>query len=90
MLGPNASLNIPALFSITSPTGIGFNENNFWFNAMGTNDYSNLVGNLSGYRFDVSKPGAIVNEGNLNSGENLTLLGGTIINTRELSTTGVH
>ncbi len=57
---------------------------------MGTNDYSNVVGNPIGYRFYLSKPGAIVNEGNLNSGENLTLLGGTIINTRELSTTGVH
>ncbi|MGD1806708.1 filamentous hemagglutinin N-terminal domain-containing protein, partial [Dapis sp. BLCC M126] len=89
MFGPNASLNIPASFSVTTATGIGFDNNNFWFKAMGTNDYSNLVGNPSGYRFNVSTPGAIVNEGNLtlNSGENLTLLGGTVINTGELSTT---
>nr|WP_293120301.1 CHAT domain-containing protein [Okeania sp. SIO1I7] len=87
MFGPNASLNIPASFSVTTATGIGFDNNNFWFQTMGTNEYSNLVGNPSGYRFDVSNPGAIVNEGNLNSGENLTLLGGTVINTGELSTT---
>ncbi|MGK7920948.1 MAG: filamentous hemagglutinin N-terminal domain-containing protein, partial [Trichodesmium sp.] len=87
MFGPNASLNIPASFSVTTATGIGFDNNNFWFQAMGTNDYSNLVGNPSGYKFNVSTPGAIVNEGNLQSGENLTLLGGTVINTGELSTT---
>ena len=90
MFGPNATLNIPASFSVTTATGIGFDNNNFWFQAMGTNDYSNLVGNPSGYRFNVSNPGAIVNEGNLtlNPGENFTLLGGTVINTGELSTAG--
>ncbi|NES05121.1 MAG: filamentous hemagglutinin N-terminal domain-containing protein, partial [Okeania sp. SIO2F4] len=90
MFGPNASLNIPASFSVTTATGIGFDNNNFWFKAMGTNDYSNLVGNPSGYRFNVSTPGAILNEGNLslNPGENLTLLGGTVINTGQLSTPG--
>ncbi|MGD1807278.1 filamentous hemagglutinin N-terminal domain-containing protein, partial [Dapis sp. BLCC M126] len=90
MFGPNATLNIPASFSVTTATGIGFDNNNYWFKAMGTNDYSNLVGNPSGYRFNVSTPGAIVNEGNLtlNPGENLTLLGGTVINTGQLSTPG--
>ncbi|NET40421.1 CHAT domain-containing protein [Okeania sp. SIO2B3] len=90
MFGPNASLNIPASFSVTTATGIGFNSNNFWFQAMGTNDYSNLVGNPSGYNFNVSNPGVIVNEGNLslNPGQDLTLAGGTVINTGELSTVG--
>ncbi|WP_143438432.1 filamentous hemagglutinin N-terminal domain-containing protein, partial [Hydrocoleum sp. CS-953] len=90
MFGPNASLNIPASFSVTTATGIGFDSNNFWFKAMGTNDYANLVGDPSGYKFNVSNPGAIVNEGNLtlNPGENLTLLGGTVINTGQLSTAG--
>ncbi|MGD1808771.1 proprotein convertase P-domain-containing protein, partial [Dapis sp. BLCC M126] len=90
MFGPNASLNIPASFSVTTATGIGFDSNNFWFKAMGTNDYANLVGDPTGYKFNVSNPGAIVNEGNLtlNPGENLTLLGGTVINTGELSTAG--
>ncbi|NET11872.1 MAG: CHAT domain-containing protein [Okeania sp. SIO1H6] len=90
MFGPKASLNVPTSFSVTTATGIGFNSNNFWFQAMGTNDYANLVGNPSGYHFNVSNPGAIVNEGNLslNPGENLTLLGGTVINTGQLSTAG--
>ncbi|MEM1170192.1 MAG: filamentous hemagglutinin N-terminal domain-containing protein, partial [Cyanobacteria bacterium P01_H01_bin.35] len=90
IFGPNARLNVPASFSVTTATGIGFNSNNFWFKAMGTNDYSNLVGNPSGYHFDVSNPGAIVNQGNLslNPGNNLTLAGGTVVNTGELSTAG--
>ncbi|OZH55866.1 hypothetical protein AFK68_01830, partial [Hydrocoleum sp. CS-953] len=90
MFGQNATLNIPASFSVTTATGIGFDSKNFWFQAMGTNDYSNLVGNPSGYKFNVSNPGAIVNQGDLslNPGENLTLLGGTVINTGELSTAG--
>ncbi|MDE5095076.1 MAG: filamentous hemagglutinin N-terminal domain-containing protein, partial [Trichodesmium sp. St11_bin5] len=90
MFGPNASLNVPASFSVTTATGIGFDQNNFWFKAMGTNDYSNLVGNPSGYRFDVSKPGSIVNEGNLTLKPqgNLTLSGGTVVNTGELSSPG--
>ena len=72
MFGRDARLNVPASFSVTTATGIGFDQNNFWFKAMGTNDYSNLLGSPSGYRFDVSKPGSIVNEGSLtlNSGEN--------------------
>ncbi|GFZ90373.1 CHAT domain-containing protein [Okeania sp. KiyG1] len=90
IFGQNASLNVPASFSVTTATGIGFNGNNFWFQAMGTNDYANLVGNPSGYRFNVSNPGVIVNEGNLSltPGENLTLLGGVVVNTGELSTAG--
>ncbi|NEO53856.1 MAG: CHAT domain-containing protein [Okeania sp. SIO3B5] len=90
IFGPNASLNIPASFSVTTATGIGFNSNNFWFQAIGTNDYSNLVGNPSGYNFNVSNPGAIINQGNLslNPGQDLTLTGGTVINTGELSTAG--
>ncbi|NEP91066.1 MAG: CHAT domain-containing protein [Okeania sp. SIO2C2] len=90
MFGQNASLNIPASFSVTTATGIGFNSNNFWFQAIGTNDYSNLVGDPSGYNFNVSNPGAIVNEGilSLNPGKDLTLAGGTVINTGELSTAG--
>jgi len=83
IFGPNATLNIPASFSVTTATGIGFDNNNYWFEAIGTNDYSKLVGNPSGYRFDGINSGAIVNTGNLslNPGENLTLLGGIVINT---------
>ncbi|MDY7008912.1 MAG: CHAT domain-containing protein [Cyanobacteriota bacterium] len=90
IFGQNASLNIPASFSVTTATDIGFNNNNSWFTAIGNNDYSNLVGNSSGYRFNVSNPGVIINEGNLHlkPENNLTLLGGTVINTGQLSTPG--
>ena len=90
MFGSNARLNIPAAFSVTTATGIGFDNNNFWFKTMGTNDYAKLLGAPTGYRFNVSKPGYIVNEGDLTlkSGENLTLLGGIVVNTGELSSAG--
>ncbi|GGA34189.1 hypothetical protein CYANOKiyG1_51470 [Okeania sp. KiyG1] len=90
IFGKNASLNIPASFSVTTATDIGFNNNNSWFTAIGNNDYSNLVGNSSGYRFNTSDPGVIINEGNLRlkPENNLTLLGGTVINIGQLSTAG--
>ncbi|MEB3280579.1 MAG: filamentous hemagglutinin N-terminal domain-containing protein, partial [Lyngbya sp.] len=88
IFGSGASLNVPADFTATTATGIQFGEN--WFNAIGNNEYANLVGNPSGYVFSIAEPGSIVNEGNLTleSGNNLTLLGGTVINIGELSAPG--
>ncbi|WP_044169918.1 two-partner secretion domain-containing protein, partial [Kamptonema formosum] len=88
LFGPNASLNVPASFTATTATGIGFVSG--WFNAVGSNDYNILVGTPSAFNFAVSQPGAIVNEGNLTltSGNNLTLLGGTVINTGTLTSPG--
>ncbi|WP_155968958.1 CHAT domain-containing protein [Kamptonema formosum] len=88
LFGPNASLNVPASFTATTATGIGFGAG--WFNAVGSNDYNVLVGTPSAFNFAVSQPGAIVNEGNLSltSGSSLTLLGGTVINTGTLTSPG--
>ncbi|MEL7034721.1 MAG: filamentous hemagglutinin N-terminal domain-containing protein [Cyanobacteria bacterium J06592_8] len=88
VFGANASLNVPADFTATTATGIQFNQN--WFNAVGNNDYQALIGTPSGYNFAVDQPGVILNEGNLtlSEGSNLTLLGGTVINTGELSSPG--
>ncbi|MBW4493705.1 MAG: CHAT domain-containing protein [Oscillatoria princeps RMCB-10] len=88
LFGPNASLNVPASFTATTATGIGFGSG--WFNAVGSNDYNILVGTPSAFNFAVLQPGAIVNEGNLSltSGNSLTLLGGTVINTGTLSSPG--
>ncbi|WP_017718435.1 CHAT domain-containing protein [Kamptonema formosum] len=88
MFGPNASLNVPASFTATAATGIGFGAG--WFNAVGSNDYNILVGTPSAFNFARSQPGAIVNEGNLSltSGNSLTLLGGTVINTGTLTSPG--
>ncbi|MEQ9359291.1 CHAT domain-containing protein [Coleofasciculus chthonoplastes] len=89
VFGQNAQLNVPADFMMTTATGIGFGEN-LWFNAFGTNEYQQLVGNPQQFIFDVSQPGSIVNAGNLaiSQGQNLTLLGGTVINTGELTAPG--
>jgi len=89
VFGQNASLNVPASFTATTATGIGFGGNN-WFNAIGNNDYQNLIGTPSQFAFDQPNPGSIINAGNLAvpQGQNLTLLGGNVISTGHLSAPG--
>ncbi|MEQ8382087.1 MAG: CHAT domain-containing protein [Coleofasciculus sp. A1-SPW-01] len=89
VFGENAWLNVPADFTATTATGIGFGEGN-WFNAFGGNEYQDLVGNSSGFAFDLAQPGSVINAGNLavTEGHNLTLLGGTVISTGELAAPG--
>ncbi|MBN4004798.1 CHAT domain-containing protein [Nostoc sp. LPT] len=88
IFGANASLNVPGAFTVTTANGIGFGSS--WFNALGVNDYNALVGNPNGFAFSTNQPGAITNAGNLvvGSGQNLNLLGGTVINTGQLSAPG--
>ncbi|HEY9749662.1 MAG TPA: filamentous hemagglutinin N-terminal domain-containing protein, partial [Allocoleopsis sp.] len=88
IFGSGASLNVPGSFTATTANGIGFGGN--WFNAIGSNNYANLIGNPTSFAFTMAQPGAIVNAGNLavNSGESITLLGGTVINTGTLSAPG--
>jgi filamentous haemagglutinin family N-terminal domain len=43
VFGENASLNIPASFTATTATSIGFGNQN-WFQAIGENQWQNLVG----------------------------------------------
>lgn len=85
IFGPNAQLNVPASFTATTATGIGFGNNN-WFNANGDNNYQNLIGIPSQFAFDQIHPGSLINAGNLTvrQGHNLTLLGGSVINTGQL------
>jgi len=88
IFGSNARLNVPAAFTATTATGIGFGES--WFNAVGTNSYAALVGNPNAFAFTTSQLGSIINAGNLAvaQGQNLTLLGGTVINTGTVSAPG--
>lgn len=88
VFGQNASLNVPGSFFATTATGIGFG--NSWFNSSGVNDYQSLVGNPTQFNFNNSQSGLIVNAGNLavGNGQSLTLLGGTVINTGQLSAPG--
>lgn len=71
IFGPNASLNVPASFTATTATGIGFGNN--WFNALGANKYNLLVGTPSAFAFTPLQPRAIVNAGILrvSQGQNL-------------------
>jgi filamentous hemagglutinin family protein len=88
IFGQNASLNVPASFTATTANGIGFAGG--WFSAVGTNNYSALVGNPNRFAFTMSQPGSIINAGNLavSEGKNLSLVGGTVINTGSLSASG--
>ncbi|HBB32537.1 MAG TPA: hypothetical protein DDZ80_14015 [Cyanobacteria bacterium UBA8803] len=96
VFGPNARLNVPADFTATTATGIGFGGNH-WFNVWGGNDYQTLIGTPSQFAFDGTtpdglplQPGSIINAGQLTvpAGHNLTLLGGSAFNTGQLTTPG--
>lgn len=82
IFGTNAQLNIPASFTATTATGIGFNSNN-WFNAIGNNNYQNLNGSPNQFAFLNPQPATIINAGNLavRQQQNISFIGGNIINT---------
>jgi filamentous hemagglutinin family protein len=85
VFGNNARLDLRGSFTATTANGIGFGDN--WFSAMGANDYANLLGTPTTFAFNTSNPGSIINTGDLTvgSGQNLTLLGGTVVSTGNLS-----
>lgn len=92
VFGANASLNVPASFTATTATAIGFGCGNggagcTWFNATGASDFASLNGAPNGFAFSGSQLGAIANAGNLavSSGQSLSLLGGMVINTGQLT-----
>ncbi|WP_199337734.1 CHAT domain-containing protein [Nostoc sp. FACHB-280] len=89
IFGQNASLNVPASFTATTATRLGFGNNN-WLNAVGTNNYSQLIGTPNSFAFDSSVASAIFNQGNLAvpSGNNLSLFAGTVVSTGSLSAPG--
>ncbi|MEG4234664.1 CHAT domain-containing protein [Microcoleus sp. Pol11C3] len=87
IFGANARLDVSGSFLATTASGIGFD--NGWFNGTGANDYAALVGAPNAFVFG-SQPGSIVNASNLavGTGQNLTLLGGTVLSTGQLSAPG--
>lgn len=88
VFGPGASLNVPASFTATTANAIGFGSN--WFSASGSNNYAALVGIPSIFAFTKNQSGAIINAGNLmvGQGQNLTLLGSTVVSVGQLSAPG--
>ncbi|MCS6812597.1 MAG: CHAT domain-containing protein [Cyanobacteria bacterium] len=99
IFGPNASLDVPASFTATTATSIGFGEwrhggMGAWFPAYGTTNYSTLLGNPTSFLVSSPAypftPSSIVNAGNLAvaSGQSLSLVGGLVMNTGTLSAPG--
>ncbi|MTJ06702.1 CHAT domain-containing protein [Anabaena sp. UHCC 0204] len=86
IFGANSQLNVPANFTATTATGIGFG-NNLWFNATGLNNYATLLGDPSQFAFNINQPGSIINTGSLQvgTGQNLSLIGGNVISTGTLT-----
>ncbi|HAG84469.1 MAG TPA: hypothetical protein DCL61_25765, partial [Cyanobacteria bacterium UBA12227] len=85
IFGPNATLNVPGDFTATTSTRIGFGSG--WFNAIGNNTYTSLIGTPNAFAFDTPQPGAIINSADLtvNQGD-LNLFAGTVVSTGSLST----
>ncbi len=88
IFGPDSQLNVPAAFTATTANAIQIDD--YWFKAMGSNDYANLVGTPSGFAFTTDQPGTLLNAGDLSvsPGESVTLLGGLVINTGTISAPG--
>ncbi|MEM8637251.1 MAG: DUF4347 domain-containing protein [Cyanobacteria bacterium P01_G01_bin.54] len=88
VFGPNASLNVPGDFTATTANRIGFEDS--WFNAVGSNDYQNLIGSPQSFAFLGAQPGAIINAADLSlkTRGNLSLSGGTVINAGTLKAPG--
>ncbi|MBD2005191.1 MULTISPECIES: CHAT domain-containing protein [Cyanophyceae] len=89
IFGNNARLNVPASFTATTATSIGFGNNN-WLNAIGNNNYADLSGTPSLFNLSATQASAIVNSGDLAVGQNqnLTLLSGVVVNTGRLAAPG--
>ncbi|GEM_PF-375208 len=87
IFGNNASLNVPADFTATTATGIGFN--NGYFSAFDNNNYADLIGNPNAFIFD-NVTGTIINSGNLilSPEHDLNLIGNTVINTGTIKAEG--
>ncbi|MGE5658903.1 MAG: CHAT domain-containing protein [Actinomycetota bacterium] len=86
VFGPQASVNVPGSFTAVTATGIEFGDR--WFSAIAPNDYAALVGTPSGFYFGNAQPGSIVNAGQLQAGQNLTLLAGTVLSSGTLVASG--
>lgn len=88
IFGAGARLDVAGDFTATTADRVGFGDR--WLSALGNADYANLLGNPNAFAFISAQPGAILNDGNLAvaAGQNLNLLGGTVVNTGTLAAPG--
>ena len=88
VFGETASLNVPASFTATTSDRVDFAEG--WWMIGETPVDQDLAGDPTAFRFGPESSGAIVNAATLQvlPGENLTLLGGTVVSTGRLIAPG--
>ena len=89
IFGPNAKLDIAGSFSAS--TGNSFNFGDAKFSATNPTDAPLLSVKVPlGVQFNQNQPSAIANSGNLSvgTGQNLNLMGGTVVSTGQLSAPG--
>ncbi|MEQ8998747.1 MAG: filamentous hemagglutinin N-terminal domain-containing protein [Coleofasciculus sp. B1-GNL1-01] len=88
VFGTQASLNVPAAFTATTASSIGFDGGQF--NAVGDNNYQALMGDPTNFSFAMEQPGSIINAGDLavGEGQGLTVVAGQVINTGTFSAPG--
>ncbi|MCT7977340.1 filamentous hemagglutinin N-terminal domain-containing protein, partial [Laspinema olomoucense] len=89
LFGPTAQLNLTGSFFATTANSLGFNSGAS-FDVLGASSYYSLTGSPNQFDFTQSQGGSIVNAGNLavGLGENITLMGGTVLNTGTLTAPG--
>ncbi|MEM9265643.1 MAG: CHAT domain-containing protein [Cyanobacteria bacterium P01_F01_bin.13] len=85
LFGENAQLDLSGSFSASTATGLTFGTE--LFDTLSTNEFSLFTGAPTGYVFGNENASAVINTGNLSVApeQSLTLLGGQVINTGQLS-----
>ncbi|NEO88412.1 MAG: CHAT domain-containing protein, partial [Spirulina sp. SIO3F2] len=83
VLGQGASLNVGGDFFATTADRIAIGDD--WFVSSGVNDYAALVGTPNQFAFLSEEPGAILNFGQLQSEQNVSLIGGTVLNQGQIN-----
>ena len=91
LFGPTAQLNLSGSFFATTANSLGFNSGES-FDVLGPSSYHSLTGSPNQFDFTQSQVGSIVNAGDLTVGfgENITLMGGSVLNTGTLTAPGGH
>ena len=88
IFGPNATLDVRGSFSASTADSVNF-PNGERFSAKNPEAPPLLTVKVPlGLQFGPGQPGAIVNEGSLSAGQNLSLLGGTVVSTGQLAAAG--
>ena len=90
IFGNGATLNLPGSLTVTTANSINLKFGEVSFRSFSATDdptYENLTGNPTAFNFNSDSQGAIINSGNLNvkEGQNINLVGGTVVNNGTLA-----